>query len=230
MKAALDTEKILERVREKRLQESGHEENLEESAEQIKKLLEKGMKKGRYVELEEINANLNYIASILAYTEFEKRFVEKVIQKRKTFKNSRSFESHMEQIRMKMRFLERSLKDISLKDVPRERRAKAKLQILNKMKKYPEWYIDRAILDLGAYFEAISSPGTRRAEDRRQYELISRLLYDFDLFKQSSRPTETTYEEEKIFLERVKKRAEAISSKVWKDHIQGVKESLQIPS
>jgi len=125
MKAALDTEKILERVREKRLQESGHEENLEESAEQIKKLLEKGMKKGRYVELEEINANLNYIASILAYTEFEKRFVEKVIQKRKTFKNSRSFESHMEQIRMKMRFLEKFERYIS-KRCPKREKGKGK--------------------------------------------------------------------------------------------------------
>jgi hypothetical protein len=60
--------------------------------------------------------------------------------------------------------------------------------------------------------------------------LISRLLYDFNLFKQGSRPTETAYEEEKIFLKRVKKRAEAIRSEAWKDRIQGVRESLRISS
>jgi hypothetical protein len=225
----MDTEEILERLRTN-IKGDETKENIKERAEEIRKYLEKEVKKGHYAEPKEIGADLNYIASIIAYTEFEKRFVEKVIQKRTTFKNSRSFENHMEQIRMKMRFLERSGKDISLKGLPREKRAEAILQILNEMKKYPEWYIDRAILDLGAYFEAISKPRTKRAEDRRQYELISRLLYDFDLFKQGSRATETAYEEEEIFLERVKKRAEAIRSEAWKDRIQGVKESLGIPS
>lgn len=157
----MNTEEILKRVREKRFKESAPEENIEIRVEKFKNSLERGMKKGRYVVLKEIAADPNYIASIIAYTGFEKRFVEKVIHKRTTFKNSRSFENHMEQIRMKMRFLERSGKDISLKNLPREKRAEAMLQILNEMKKYPEWYIDRAILDLGAYFVFLS-PGPRK--------------------------------------------------------------------
>jgi hypothetical protein len=97
-------------------------------------------------------------------------------------------------------------------------------------KKPPEWYLDRAILDLGSYFEAISPSRTKRAEERRQYRLIARLLYDFELFTQEFSNAKDEAEEQEQARERIVKRAEDIPAKIWKEHIQRVKEGLLKPA
>jgi hypothetical protein len=66
----------------------------------------------------------------------------------------------------------------------------------------------------------------KKLEERRRYGLIGRLLYDFDLLRQKfSKDIIEKDEEESVAIERVKKRAKAIPSRIWKMHIQGVKES-----
>jgi len=223
----MNTEEILERLRTKIIKGDESKENIEERAEKFKKSLAKGMEKGRYIVLKKIGADLNEVAYILAYTENEKAFAKEVVQKRREYKNYPAFGKKMEKNRMKMRFLERSGKDISFKDLPKEERINKQKELIEKLKKYPESYLDKAILDLGSYFEVMSPPNVKKAEERRQYELIGRLLYDFDLFKQSLAKAEDKGNEDEAVRERVIKRAESISSKRWKEHIEGTKERLE---
>jgi len=199
----------------------------------------------RFPILLQIGADLTYIAYILAYTESEKNKDTDLIQKRKDLKSQKvwkdwkkiqkivksypedfqkkfllefagqAFRIGLEKKRDKMRHLER----VGKKPPKWIEIDKVKLP-----KKPSEWYLDRAILDLGSYFEAISSPCVKQLEKRRQYQLIADLLYDFGLFKQELKADQ---DENEIVRERVIKRAEAILAKKWKEHIQGVKESLQ---
>ena len=190
----------------------------------IEKKLNRGIEKGQYSELKDIGADLKEVACIIAYTEYEVAFVKKVIEKRREFKNdSTNFGKRLKKTRMKILFLKRSGKYDYYHKLPVEERMKK----LSKLKKYPEWYLDRAILDLGSYFEAISLPSVSQVEERRQYRLIAKLLYDFDLFKQSFNKAEEKDEEDLIAYERVIKRAESIPAKKWKERLQAEKERLQ---
>ena len=229
----MDTEEILERLRTK-IKESETKENIKERAEEIRKRLEKEVKKGRYAELKEIGADLKDVAYILAYTEEGAAFVKKVLQKTRQFKNYPTFGKRLEKNRMKRLLLERSGKDLSFKELPKEERIRKQKELIENLRKYPEYYLDKAILDLGSYFEAISPSNVKQAEERRQYKLIANLLDDFDLFKQGFNKAwdenEQDWDEgkrEEHARERVVKRAEAIPAKVWKERIQGEKERLQ---
>jgi hypothetical protein len=225
----MDTEEILERLKIK-IKQNETKENIKERAEEIRRSLKKEVKKGRYAELKEIGADLKDIAHILAYTENNASFVKKVIQKQRKFKNDpTNFGKRLEKNRIKILFLKRSGKYEYYHKLPVEERIKE----LKKLRKYPEWYLDRVILDLGSYFEAISPQNVKQAEERRQYKLIADLLDDFDLFKQSFGKAwdadEQDWDEakkEEHARERVVRRAEGIPSKVWKERIQGEKERL----
>jgi len=142
----------------KRLKEGLVRESISKRAREIKKLLKRGIEQGRYTELEDINANLNDVAYTLAYTESEKAFVEKVIQERTKFKNYPSFKNLMEKDRMKMLFLKRSGKEKAFLNLP----VKERMELLKKHKKYPEWYLKRAALDLGSYFEALPASNSKK--------------------------------------------------------------------
>jgi hypothetical protein len=230
----LNTEEILKGVREKRFKESVPEENIEERTAKIRKLLEGGIKRGHYPELKNIGADLEAVAYTLANAEVGAEFVKKVIQKRREFKNDRTFGKRLEKNRMKRLLLERIGKDISFKNLPKEERIRKQKELIEKLKKYPEYYLDKAILDLGSYFEVISPSNVKQAEERRQYQLIADLFDDFDLFKQSFNKAwdndERDWDEPKKrehARERVVKRAEAIPANVWNEHIQGERERLQ---
>jgi len=208
----------------KRLKEGIPKKGVDEKAIDIEKQLKKGVQQGRYPELKDIGADLKSVAYTLANTESEAAFVEEVKRKGRQFKNYPTFGKRLEKTRMKMSFLRRSgkEKEKGFLSLP----VKEKMELLKKLTKYPEWYLDRATLDLGSHFEAISPPGVSQVEERRQYRLIAKLLYDFDLFKQSFTKAEEEHEEELIAYERVVKRAESILAKAWKERIQGEKERL----
>jgi len=193
---------------------------------EIKALLEKGMNQGRYVELKRIGANLEDVAYILALPDKEASYVKSIIEKRKKSKNDpTNFGKRLEKTRVKILFLKRSGKYEYYGKLPVAERIKE----LRKLRKYPEWYLDRTILDLGSYFEVISPPGISKVEERRQYRLIAKLLYDFLLFKQRFNEAEKRNRDEESFAyERVVKRAETIRADVWKEHIQGEKERLKV--
>jgi len=175
----MDTEEILERLGTK-IKKNEIKENIKKRAEEIRKRLEKEVNKGRYTELKKIGADLKDIAQILAYTENEASFVREVIKKQRTFKNDpENFGKRMEKTRMRILFTKRSGKYEDYHRLPVEERKKE----LGRLRKYSEWYLNRVILDLGAYFEALSPPNVKQAEERRQYKLIAGLLYDFVLFK-----------------------------------------------
>lgn len=218
----MDIENIEERFK-KRLKEGLVKESISKRATAIKKLLKRGIQQGRYPELKDIRANINGVAYTLANTENEAAFVKKVIQKRTEFKNYPTFQKRLEKNRMKMLFLKRSGKEKSFLSLPVEER----MELFKKLKKYPEWYLERAILDLGSHFEVISPLGVSQMEERRQYKLIAKLLYDFDLFKESFSKAEEKDEEDLVAYERIIKRAESIPAKKWKERIQGEKERLQ---
>jgi hypothetical protein len=193
----------------------------------------------KFFQLKEIKADPKYVAYILVYTEAAKKEDVEFVQKRKQL-NPKEVWNDWKKIRKIIlsypeEFQKEWLTDISAESLRRRLdKKRVERQLLRGKhneklpQKLPEWYLDRAILDLGAYFEVISSPESKKkVEEKRQYKLIADLFYDFDLFKQSFKeaPDESTEEEQA--LERVIKRAEAIPSKTWKEHIQGVKESFQ---
>lgn len=223
----MDIEAIKKRFKEI-IKGSTTEKSIEKRANELETILKRDVQRGKYPELKDIGADLKDVAYILTITEHEVAFVKKVIQKRKDFKNYQTLGKRLEKNRIKILFLERSGKDMSFKDSPEvEERIHKQKKIVEQLKKYPEWYLDRAILDLGSYFEVISLPGIKQTENRRQYELIAQLLYDFDLFKQEFSKKKTEDEERDLATERVKKRAEAIPAKKWKERIQAEKERLQ---
>ena len=195
----------------------------------------------RFPHLLEIGSDPSYVAYILAYTEFEKERDAEFLRKRKNSELWKDWKRVQKivnlypgdfQKRLLLEFA-REVFRIGLEKssgkfryFERMGRKPPKWEEINSLKlpkKPPEWYLDRAILDLGSYFEAISSPDVKRAEERRQYQLIADLLYDFGLFKQELKVEE---DESEIVRARVVKRAEAIPAKKWKDYLQGVKESL----
>jgi hypothetical protein len=225
----MDIRDIEERFK-KRLKEGIVKESIHKRATKIENLLKRGIQQGQYSELKDIGADLEDVAYILAYTENEAAFVKEVKRKGRQLKNYPTFGKRLEKARMKELFMKRSGKYEYYHKLPVEERMKE----IRNLRKYPEWYLDRAILDLGSYFEAISSPNVKQAEERRQYKLIANLLYDFDLFKQPFNKAwnedEQDFDEakrEEHARERVVKRAEAILDKVWKERIQGERERLQ---
>ena len=204
-------------------------EDITEIVKNFESILSKDILRGKYLELKKINANLIYVSFILAYTSHEKTFIEQIIGKRKKYKNNPSFENLLEKNRMRLLTLSRAGEEKFF-----EKSIDERMEALKKIKKYPEWYLDRAILDLGSYFEAISPPDVRQVAERRQYQLIAKLLVDFDLFKQSFNKAWNEHsqnwdeaEREEHARERVVKRAEAINAKIWKERILGEKERLQ---
>jgi len=200
----------------------------------------------RFSNLLEMGADPLYVAYILSYAESERKQTKDFMEKRKELKLQRvwddwkkvqeiireypedfqkkllfkfggeAYRLGLEMKRTKKRYLERVGKNPTWKQID-----KVKLP-----KKPTEWYLDKVILDLGAYFEFISPQDVKQVEQRRHYQLIADLLYDFDLFKQPVRLQEN---ESRIVKERVVKRAESIPAKKWKDHIQGVRESFRNP-
>ena len=59
----------------------------------------------------------------------------------------------------------------------RQKRVLSERARVEKLPKKPlEWSLDRAILNLGAYFETTSSTAIKQAEKRRQYGLITPLI------------------------------------------------------
>lgn len=192
--------------------------------------------KKRFPQCIKLSADLSYVAYILAYTESEMKRDAEFIQKRKESSPWKDWKKVQKIVKLypkdfQKRLLLNFAGEAFKKRMEKKREEKQFLERIRKQKlskKPPEWYLDRAILDLGSYFEAISPPESRRpVEERRQYKLIADLFYAFDLFKQGFKNTLDEAVEEEWTRKRVIKRAEAIPAKTWNEHIQGVKESLK---